>query len=182
MTATEKNRCQRCAGPIPPRTDPRGQRAKYCSESCRSAAYRARQRAKNAAQQADQHAELQALHEQYQGKISALEAEHARQIEGLTELHRLELEANNRWVEAKVREAETRATTSEKPADMAREGLRQMIAAAEHAATNGANRPRTIPPAVAETLALAKQLQALAEQLQKPPRGVIARKARRKRR
>lgn len=34
--------CAHCGGPIPPRTDPRGRKARYCSDACRAAASRAR--------------------------------------------------------------------------------------------------------------------------------------------
>nr|CAH64540.1 hypothetical protein [Corynebacterium glutamicum] len=34
--------CAYCGGLIPPRPDPRGRRAKYCSDACRAAASRER--------------------------------------------------------------------------------------------------------------------------------------------
>lgn len=46
MTAT--GMCQRCGYPIPPRPDPRGRRAKYCSDACRAAASRERARQRHA--------------------------------------------------------------------------------------------------------------------------------------
>lgn len=42
--------CAQCGGPIPPRLDPRGRRAKYCSPSCRAAASRKRASARHAAE------------------------------------------------------------------------------------------------------------------------------------
>lgn len=42
--------CAWCGGPIPPRPDPRGQRAKYCSGACRAAASRQRAQERHAAE------------------------------------------------------------------------------------------------------------------------------------
>lgn len=39
---SEQGLCERCGAPIPPRTDPRGRRARYCSDACRAAASRER--------------------------------------------------------------------------------------------------------------------------------------------
>ena len=39
---TERDECENCGGPIPPRTDPRGRKARYCSDACRAAASRKR--------------------------------------------------------------------------------------------------------------------------------------------
>ena len=39
---SEQGLCEYCGAPIPPRTDPRGRRARYCSDACRAAASRAR--------------------------------------------------------------------------------------------------------------------------------------------
>lgn len=36
--------CAHCGGPIPPRTDPRGRKARYCCDACRAAASRARRK------------------------------------------------------------------------------------------------------------------------------------------
>ena len=46
MTATDM--CQQCGYSIPPRPDPRGRRAKYCSDACRAAASRERARQRHA--------------------------------------------------------------------------------------------------------------------------------------
>lgn len=40
--------CAQCGGEIPPRPDPRGRRAKYCSDACRAAASRERARQRHA--------------------------------------------------------------------------------------------------------------------------------------
>lgn len=40
--------CAQCGGKIPPRPDPRGRRAKYCSDACRAAASRERARQRHA--------------------------------------------------------------------------------------------------------------------------------------
>lgn len=40
--------CAYCGGLIPPRPDPRGRRAKYCSDACRAAASRERARQRHA--------------------------------------------------------------------------------------------------------------------------------------
>lgn len=45
---TTADTCQRCGSPIPPRPDPRGRRAKYCSDACRAAASRERARQRHA--------------------------------------------------------------------------------------------------------------------------------------
>lgn len=42
VACMEREKCARCGGPIPPRTDPRGRKARYCSDACRAAASRAR--------------------------------------------------------------------------------------------------------------------------------------------
>ena len=39
---SEQGICERCGAPIPPRTDPRGRKARYCSDACRTAASRER--------------------------------------------------------------------------------------------------------------------------------------------
>lgn len=39
---TERDECENCGGPIPRRTDPRGRKARYCSDACRAAASRKR--------------------------------------------------------------------------------------------------------------------------------------------
>ena len=40
--------CAQCGGEIPPRPDPRGRSAKYCSDACRAAASRERARQRHA--------------------------------------------------------------------------------------------------------------------------------------
>lgn len=45
-----KESCEWCGKSLPPRTDPRGRRARYCSAACRSAAYRNRQERKHQAE------------------------------------------------------------------------------------------------------------------------------------
>lgn len=42
--------CAQCGDPIPPRPDPRGRRAKYCSDACRAAASRQRAQQRHAAE------------------------------------------------------------------------------------------------------------------------------------
>lgn len=49
--------CAYCGGLIPPRPDPRGRRAKYCSDACRAAASRERANKRHAE-------ELEAAHQQ----------------------------------------------------------------------------------------------------------------------
>ena len=39
---SEQGLCEHCGAPIPPRTDPRGRKARYCSDACRTAASRVR--------------------------------------------------------------------------------------------------------------------------------------------
>lgn len=42
--------CAHCGEPIPPRTDPRGRKARYCSDACRAAAGRKRREEKHRAE------------------------------------------------------------------------------------------------------------------------------------
>ena len=46
MSEQDRAMCAQCGGPIPPRPDPRGQRARYCSGACRARASRERAAAK----------------------------------------------------------------------------------------------------------------------------------------
>lgn len=39
---TDRDECENCGGLIPRRTDPRGRKARYCSDACRAAASRKR--------------------------------------------------------------------------------------------------------------------------------------------
>lgn len=47
---SDQDTCAQCGGPIPPRPDPRGRRAKYCSDACRAAASRQRAQQRHAAE------------------------------------------------------------------------------------------------------------------------------------
>lgn len=47
---TAQDTCHWCGGPLPPRLDPRGRKAKYCSDAHRAAASRARKEARHAAE------------------------------------------------------------------------------------------------------------------------------------
>src|SRR5699024_2096952 len=51
--SSDQGRCAHCGGAIPPRTDSRGRRARYCCGACRAAASRARAAAQAAAQPLD---------------------------------------------------------------------------------------------------------------------------------
>lgn len=48
MPTTSPDTCAHCGGKIPPRGDPRGRKARYCSDACRAAASRERRRARHA--------------------------------------------------------------------------------------------------------------------------------------
>lgn len=48
MPTTSPDTCAHCGGKIPPRSDPRGRKARYCSDACRAAASRERRRARHA--------------------------------------------------------------------------------------------------------------------------------------
>lgn len=63
---SEQGLCERCGAPIPPRPDPRGRRARYCSDACRAAASRARreQRHRDEVTQAREQLTLRLPHEQ----------------------------------------------------------------------------------------------------------------------
>lgn len=63
---SEQGLCERCGAPIPPRPDPRGRRARYCSDACRAAASRARreQRHRDEVTQAREQLALRLPHEQ----------------------------------------------------------------------------------------------------------------------
>lgn len=63
---SEQGLCERCGEPIPPRPDPRGRRARYCSDACRAAASRARreQRHRDEVTQAREQLTLRLPHEQ----------------------------------------------------------------------------------------------------------------------
>lgn len=45
---SDQGTCEWCGGPIPPRPDPRGQRARFCCPAHRAAAHRARTKAEHA--------------------------------------------------------------------------------------------------------------------------------------
>ena len=62
----EQGLCERCGAPIPPRTDPRGRKARYCSDACRAAASRERreQRHRDEVTQAREQLTLRLPHEQ----------------------------------------------------------------------------------------------------------------------
>lgn len=47
---SDQGTCAQCDGLIPPRPDPRGRRAKYCSDACRAAASRQRAQQRHAAE------------------------------------------------------------------------------------------------------------------------------------
>ncbi|WP_076598241.1 hypothetical protein [Corynebacterium appendicis] len=47
---SDQGACEWCGNPIPPRLDPRGRRAKYCSDACRAAATRDRNRRQHTAE------------------------------------------------------------------------------------------------------------------------------------
>lgn len=63
---SEQGLCERCGEPIPPRPDPRGRKARYCSDACRTAASRARreQRHRDEVTQAREQLTLRLPHEQ----------------------------------------------------------------------------------------------------------------------
>lgn len=63
---SEQGLCERCGAPIPPRTDPRGRKARYCSDACRAAASRERreQRHRDEVTQAREQLALRLPHEQ----------------------------------------------------------------------------------------------------------------------
>jgi hypothetical protein len=63
---SEQGLCERCGEPIPPRTDPRGRKARYCSDACRAAAHRARREREHRAEvtQAREQLALRLPHEQ----------------------------------------------------------------------------------------------------------------------
>lgn len=50
LTPRDADSCERCGDPIPPRTDPRGRKARFCSDACRAAASRERRSRAHAAE------------------------------------------------------------------------------------------------------------------------------------
>jgi len=52
--------CAHCGGPIPSRTDPRGRKARYCSDACRAAASRARRELRHRQELAEARAQTNA--------------------------------------------------------------------------------------------------------------------------
>lgn len=55
---SDRTECAHCGGPIPPRTDPRGRAAKFCSDACRAAAHRARREREHRAEVAQARAQM----------------------------------------------------------------------------------------------------------------------------
>jgi len=47
---SEQGTCSWCGGPIPPRLDPRGRKPRFCSDACRAAATRDRNKREHAAE------------------------------------------------------------------------------------------------------------------------------------
>ena len=54
----EKQACEHCDSPLPPRWDTRGRKARFCSDACRSAAYRARKKREHATELAQARSQL----------------------------------------------------------------------------------------------------------------------------
>ena len=54
----EKQACEHCDSPLPSRWDTRGRKARFCSDACRSAAYRARKKREHATELAQARSQM----------------------------------------------------------------------------------------------------------------------------
>lgn len=94
-----EQQCRRCGDPLPPRSDPRGRPARYCSGACRAAASRARRAAEVAAQPPSSEAVIRAVEELAETAehraLTFVEVAYARRVTDaaarLSEAHRARL-------------------------------------------------------------------------------------------
>ena len=88
--------CAHCGGDIPPRTDPRGRKARYCSSACRAAASRARRTQQH-------HAEVAEAREQLALDMQESSEQEAARIVDLNAWRILDrLNAHIEWFEAQA--------------------------------------------------------------------------------